>query len=263
MYGYSKLEKHNENVAFEPSDNMTIKGYTLDLVVSGYRQLTVTGRGLVGQTVKTTSIAGRRGVWIEDISEPERVLEIKYQLTANSSAELRERFNKLNQFFRNTADENNLLEISFKDEPDFYYYAIFNGADAIEENALTVVSRFSLLVPDGFKKSKTKKSTGIISISGRFEVTPVSITVTTLKATNTVKIISGKQIISFTGAYAENKDIVIEFKQDEVKATYEGRSILSELDLFSDLENFKVKNLDIITATNAVVKEVVWRDEKL
>ena len=120
-----------------------------------------------------------------------------------------------------------------------------------------------MLVPDGFKKSKAKKSTGIISISSRFEVTPVSITVTTLKATNTVKIISGKQIISFTGAYAENKDIVIEFKQDEVKATYEGRSILSELDLFSDLENFKVKNLDIITATNARVKEVVWRDEKL
>lgn len=263
MYGYSKLEKHDENVAFEPSDNMTVNGYTLDFVASGYRQLTVSGRGLVGQTVKTTSITGRRGVWIEDISEPERVLEIKYQLTANSSAGLRKQFNSLNQFLRNGTDENNLLEISFKDEPDYYYYAIFNGADAIEENALTVVSRFSLLVPDGFKKSKTKKSTGIITMSSRFEVTPVSITVTTSKATDTVKIISGRKTISFTGVYAANKDIVIEFKQDEVKATYEGRSILSELDLFSDLENFKVKDLDIITATNAIVKEVVWRDERL
>jgi predicted phage tail component-like protein len=263
MYGYSRLEKNNDIVAFEPSDNMTINSVTLDRVVDGYRQLTVTGRGLVAQSVKTTSISGRRGVWVEDISEPERILEIKYQLTADSSSDLRNSFNRLNEFLRSVSDEQKMLEVSFKDEPDYIYYAIFNGADAIEENALTIVSRFSLLVPEGFKKSKAKKSTGNISMSSRFEVTPVSITVTTLKATNTVKIISGKQIISFTGAYAENKDIVIEFKQDEVKATYEGRSILSELDLFSDLENFKVKNLDIITATNAIVKEVVWRDEKL
>ena len=263
MYGYSKLEKHDENVAFKPSDNMTINGVTLDLVASGYRQLTVTGRSLVGQTVKTTSITGRRGVWVEDISEPERVLEIKYQLTANTSAELREQFNLLNNFFRNNTDENNLLEISFKDEPDFYYYAIFNGADAIEENALTVVSRFSLLVPEGFKKSKPKKSTEIISISGGFEVTPVSITVTTLKATDTVKITNSRQTISFTGVYDANQDITILFETNEVKAFYKNRSILSELDLFSDLENFKVKNFDIITATNARVKEVVWRDERL
>lgn len=263
MYGYSKLEKHNENVAFEPSDNMTINGVTLNRVVDGYRQLTVSGRGLVGQSVKTTSISGRRGVWVEDISEPERVLEIKYQLTADSSAELREKFFALNKFLRQTQKSTGMLEVSFKDEPDYYYYAIFNGADAIEENALTVVSRFSLLVPDGFKKTREQTSTGIISLSSAFEVTPVSITVTTSKVTDTVKITNSRQTISFTGTYETNKDIVIEFEQDEVKATYKNRSILSELDLFSDLENFKVINFDNITATNAIVKEVVWRDERL
>ena len=263
MYGYSKLEKHNENVAFEPSDNMAINGVTLNRVVDGYRQLTVSGRGLVGQSVKTTSITGRRGVWVEDISEPERVLEIKYQLTADSSAELREKFFALNKFLRQTKFSVEMLEVSFKDEPDYYYYAIFNGADAIEENALTVVSRFSLLVPDGFKKTRERTSTGEISIISGGEVTPVSITVTTSKATDTVKITNGRQTISFTGTYEANKDIVIEFLQDEVKATYKNRNILSELDLFSDLENFKVKAFDNITATNATVKEVVWRDERL
>lgn len=263
MYGYSKLEKHNENVAFEPSDNMAINGVTLNRVVDGYRQLTVSGRGLVGQSVKTTSITGRRGVWVEDISEPERVLEIKYQLTADSSAELREKFFALNKFLRQTQFSVEMLEVSFKDEPDYYYYAIFNGADAIEENALTVVSRFSLLVPDGFKKTRERTSTGEISIISGGKVTPVSITVTTSKATDTVKITNGRQTISFTGTYEANKDIVIEFEQDEVKATYKNRSILSELDLFSDLENFKVINFDNITATNATIKEVVWRDERL
>lgn len=263
MYGYSKLEKHNENVAFEPSDNMTINGVTLDRVVDGYRQLTVTGRGLVAQSVKTTSISGRRGVWVEDISDPERVLEIKYQLTADSSAELREKFFSLNKFLRINQASSGMLQVSFKDEPDYYYYAIFNGADAIEENALTVVSRFSLLVPDGFKKTREQTSTGKISITSGFEVTPVSITVTTSKATDTVKITNGRQTISFTGTYEANKDIVVEFNKDEVKATYKDRSILSELDLFSDLENFKVRPFDTITATNATVKEVVWREERL
>ena len=263
MYGYSRLEKHSDIVATTPSDNMNINGRPVNEIVDGYRQLTVSGRGLIGQSVKTTSITGRRGVWVEDISEPERVIEIKYQLTADTSAELREKFFTLNKFLRTEQVGTGMLEVSFKDEPDYYYYAIFNGADAIEENALTVVSRFSLLVPDGVKKTSEKISTGIISISSSFEVTPVSITVTTSKATNTVKITNGRQTISFTGFYESFEDIVIEFKQDEVKATYKNRSILSELDLFSDLENFKVRDFDTITATNAKTKRVIWKDERL
>lgn len=262
MYGYSKLEKHNENVAFEPSDNMTINSIPIHQVVQGYRQLTVSGRGLVGQTVKTTSIAGRRGVWVEDISESERVLEIKYQLAADSSADLRNKFNRLNGFLRSLSYESEMLEVSFKDEPDYIYYAIFNSADAIEENALTIVSRFSLLVPDGFKKKIVQTSTGQIRLQDAKQVTPVSIKVTTTKPTSEVKITNGRQTISFTGTYEGAQDIMIEFLQDEVKATYKNRSILSQLDLFSDLENFNVRNFDDITATNATVREVKWRDEQ-
>ena len=188
MYGYSKLEKHNDIVAFEPSDNMSINGTPVNEIVDGYRQLSVSGRGLVGQEVKTTSIAGRRGVWIEDISEPSRVLEIKYQLEASTSEELREKFDKLNLFLRTTSNESKTLEVTFKDEPDFTYFAIFSGADSFEENTKSIVSRFSLLVPDGYKKSRLKDSVGQIELSGAFEVTPEKIVVTTTKATNTVRI---------------------------------------------------------------------------
>lgn len=261
MYGYSKLEKHNDIVAFEPSDNMSINGTPVNEIVDGYRQLSVSGRGLVGQEVKTTSIAGRRGVWIEDISEPSRVLEIKYQLEASTSEELREKFDKLNLFLR-TTNSSNLLEVTFKDEPNFTYFAIFSGADSFEENTKSIVSRFSLLVPDGYKKSQLKTSTGIIELTGAFEVMPEKIVVTTIKTTDTVRITNGRQTISFTGAYDANQDITILFGTDEVKALYKNRSILSELDLFSDLENFKVRNRDTISATNATVKEVKWRDER-
>ena len=261
MYGYSKLEKHNDIVAIEPSDNMSINGTPVNEIVDGYRQLSVSGRGLIGQEVKTTSIAGRRGVWIEEISEPSRVLEIKYQLEAKTSEELRDKFDKLNLFLR-TTNSSNLLEVTFKDEPSFTYYAIFSGADNFEENSKSIVSRFSLLVPDGFKKSRSKSSTGIVELTGAFEVVPEKIVVTTTKTTNAVRITNGRQTISFTGAYDANQDITILFETNEVKALYKNRSILSELDLFSDLENFKVRNRDTISATNATVKEVKWRDER-
>ena len=261
MYGYSRLEKNNDIVAFEPSDNMSINGRPVNEIVDGYRQLSVSGRGLVGQDVKTTSIAGRRGVWIEEISEPSRVLEIKYQLEAKTSKELREKFDKLNLFLR-TTNSSNLLEVTFKDEPNFTYFAIFNGADNFEENSKSIVSRFSLLVPDGYKKSRLKNSVGQIELTGAFEVTPEKIVVTTTKTTNVVRITNGRQTISFTGAYDANQDITILFETNEVKAIYKGRSILSELDLFSDLENFKVRNRDTVSATTASVKEVKWRDER-
>lgn len=261
MYGYSRLEKHNDIVATTPSDNMSINGRPVNDIVDGYRQLSVSGRGLIGREVKTTSIAGRRGVWIEEISEPSRVLEIKYQLEAKTSEELREKFDKLNLFLR-TTNSSNLLEVTFKDEPNFTYFAIFNGADNFEENSKSIVSRFSLLVPDGYKKSRLKESVGQIELTGAFEVMPEKIVVTTTKTTNTVRVTNGRQTISFTGAYDVNQDITILFETNEVKALYKGRSILSELDLFSDLENFKVRNLDTVSATNARVKEVKWRDER-
>ena len=262
MYGYSRLEKNNDIVAFEPSDNMSINGTPINEIVDGYRQLSVSGRGLVGQEVKTTSIAGRRGVWIEDISESARVLEIKYQLEAETSEALRDKFDKLNLFLRTTNNSSRMLEVTFKDEPDFTYFAIFSGADSFEENTKSIVSRFSLLVPDGYKKSRLKDSNGQIELSGAFEVTPEKIVVTTTKTTNTVRITNGRQTISFTGAYDANQDITILFETEEVKALYKNRSILSELDLFSDFENFKVRNRDTISATNATVKEVKWRDER-
>nr|DAQ97453.1 MAG TPA: Receptor binding protein [Caudoviricetes sp.] len=262
MYGYSKLEKHNDIVAIEPSDNMSINGTPVNEIVDGYRQLSVSGRGLIGQEVKTTSIAGRRGVWIEEISEPSRVLEIKYQLEAKTSEELREKFDKLNLFLRTTNNGSKTLEVTFKDELNFTYYAIFSGADSFEENSKSIVSRFSLLVPDGYKKSRLKGSVGQIELTGAFEVMPEKIVVTTTKTTNVVRITNGRQTISFTGAYDANQDITILFETEEVKAIYKNRSILSELDLFSDLENFKVRNRDTISATNATVKEVKWRDER-
>ena len=262
MYNYANLKKLDQAVtALEPSDNLMINGQPLNNLIEGYRHLTVSGRGLLTQNVSTTKVTGRRGVWVEDLADEERTLEIKYQLKADTSAQMRDKFAKLNKILR-TPGSSGFLEISFMDEPEYIYYGYFSGADSFEETSLSIVSKFSLLIPDGYKKKMAQTSTGPVSLIDAVAVLPESITVTPSKVTDRVQIVNGSKIISFSGSYAPGQDIVISFDPDEVKATYGNRNILSELDRFSPLEQFKVKNGDTITAVNAVVKKVVWRDER-
>lgn len=261
MYGYSKLEKNNNITAFEPSDNMSINGVPLNQLVDGYTHLTVTGRGLLGQTIKKSSVPGRRGVWVEDVSDDERQLEIKYKLEADTSSKMRDKFAKLNKILRTHASSG-FLEITFKDEPEYVYYGYFSGADDIEEKSLSIISKFTILVPDGYKKKQAQNSTGPVTLSDALEVLPESITVTPTGTVNQVQIINGTKALSFSGSYVAGKDLVVTFGNEEVTAVYNGRNILSELERFSPLEQFTVKNGDTITAKNAVVKRVVWRDER-
>ena len=240
---------------------MSINGTPLNLLVDGYTHLTVTGRGLLGQTVKKSSVPGRRGVWVEDVSDDERQLEIKYKLEADTSPKMRDKFAKLNKVLRTHASSG-FLEITFKDEPEYVYYGYFSGADEIEEKSLSIISKFTLLVPDGYKKKQAQNSTGPIALSDALEVLPESITVTPTGTVNQVQIINGTKVLSFSGSYVAGKDIVVTFGNEEVTAVYNGRNILSELERFSPLEQFTVKNGDTITAKNATVKRVVWRDER-
>lgn len=263
MYDYVSLKRvEGELSPSVPSDNMLVNGRPLNELVPGYRHLTVTGRGLVGQSLKTTKVPGRRGVWVDDYSDDERQLDIKYQLTAGSSSELRESFALLNRILRTPASSG-FLEVSFRDEPDYVYYAYFSESESIEETSLSLVSKFSLLVPDGYKKKQSQESRGPISLVDAVAVLPESITVTPTGTVNQIQILNGRQTISFRGAYQAGRDLVIRFGQDEITASYGGRSILSELERYSPLELFTVRDGDVITARNATVKQVVWRDERL
>ena len=95
MYNYANLKKLDQAVTvLEPSDNLIINGQPLNNLIEGYRHLTVSGRGLLGRNVSTTKVTGRRGVWVDDYEDEERTLEIKYQLTADTSAQMRDKFAK-------------------------------------------------------------------------------------------------------------------------------------------------------------------------
>lgn len=244
----------------EPVDNMSINGTPLNQLVEGYRHLNVSGRGLLEREIKTTSISGRRGVWIDEQTDKEREITIEYQIDAKTSEELRARFMKLNKVLRTYAPSG-FLEVSFKDEPDFTYYAYFQDGDDFKEDRYSIVSEFTLLVPDGYKKRKPQSSTGKISLEYANQVLPEQIIVTPTKLTDLVQITNRGKTIEFRGSYAAGKDITINFGYDEITANYDNRSVLSELSLYSHVEDFFISNGDTVTAKNATVKKVTWRDE--
>lgn len=262
MYNFVDTNTNQLADSLIPSDNMSINGTPLNELVDGYTHLTVTGRGIIGQRVKTQEIRGRRGVWVDDISDPERELEIKYRLEAQTSEELRERFATMNKVLRTVA-ENGFLEITFKDEPDYIYYGYLLNAEDIEETKLSLISKFTLLVPDGYKKKKAQSSTGLISLVDAIQVLPEKIVVQATGTVNQIQIINGDKILDFKGSYSAGSDIIITYGSDEVTATYSGRNILSELQLYSPLETFYLKNGDRVTAKNATIKQISWRDERL
>lgn len=265
MYNFTELTNPSraEPQGFA-SDELMINGRALSELVKGYRHLTVKGRGIHSRRIKTTEIPGRRGVWVDLVEESETILEIQYMLTAETSAELRDRFQTLNKWLRYYGPSG-FLEVSFKDEPEWIYYALFTDADDFEENSLSVMSSFKLLVPDGVKKRAEQGSTGAITLNDAYEVLPDRIVLTPEGTVNRIEITNGREKLIINGSYKSDTDIILDFTGDEVRLDkgYTGISILSELELHSPLEEFKVRHGDMISAKGARVKWVRWRDERL
>ena len=263
MYDYASLKRTESTVLQRaPVDNMRINGTPIEDIVQGYRQLTVKGRSLLNREISTTKIAGRRGVWVDSVNDSEREIEIKYKLTAVTSQVMRGSFRELNRILREVGPSG-YLEVTFDDEPDFTYYAIFKEADEVEENKLSIISTFTLLVPDGYKKRVSERSNGVVSLAYAKKVVPEKIVALTTTMATEFEIINGETKLAFKGSYDANKEVVIKFGTEEVTATYDGRNILSELQRFSPLEQFYVKDGDRLTGKNVLIREVQWRDESI
>ncbi|HEP1431128.1 phage tail protein [Streptococcus pyogenes] len=256
MYDFSKMKGGASVTARLPSDNMSVNGKPLNEIVPGYRQLHVAGRGLVGQEIETIAIPSRRGVYVTNIQDKERELTITFQLVAKKSEDLRNAYTKLNKALRGE------LSLVFADESDFTYKGYLSSAPNDAEQSLTLVSSFTILVPDPFKQGKTKSSAGLITLTDADEVLPDKIVLSTNSASE-IEIIAGNNRMKLKGHYDSRDKITIEWLDDEVVIKHNNNLALSHLLHLSVPEEFYVKNGDTIKATNATVEHVEWRDERL
>lgn len=259
MYRYVEPNQPGAVSLAAPSDNLKINGRYINEVVDGYRQLTVSGRSIVSRDVSTTTIPGRRGVWVDQAQDVAREIEVTFLLKAESSTEFREQYAQLNALLRETQ----VLSVVFDDEPEYTYEAYFTEADDQAEDTMTAVSRFRLLIPDPYKKKTKQASSGSITLKDAKQVLPDKIVVVTTKESDRVEVKNGEATIALAGSFDAGEKIVFDYLSDAIEVTYKGRSILSAVVLHSPLEEFFLHDGDTITALNAVVQLVEWRDERL
>lgn len=91
---------YSSKAKIKPSDNITLNGVDLMDAIPQYRQVKVSGRGLVGREVNTTTIPARAGVRVNSLQEKPIELEVEYILDCNSNEELRGAFEKLNKILK-------------------------------------------------------------------------------------------------------------------------------------------------------------------
>ena len=74
MYDYASLKRTESTVLQRaPVDNMRINGTPIEDIIQGYRQLTVKGRSLLNREISTTRVPGRRGVWVDSVTQNVRL----------------------------------------------------------------------------------------------------------------------------------------------------------------------------------------------
>lgn len=242
---------------FSPVDQMRVFGLGIGEVIQGFEQLSVTGRGLIEQEIEATEIPRRSGTFYSYKTPKERNLSLKFILSAETSQALREKLVQLNQLLAPR-----LLEISFDDEPDWTYYAVFSKADAIEETSLQIISQLEFICPDPYAYGKEQSSSGAIRLQYAEQVLPTKIEVRPYADTNQLRIQTNEHEIVLNGAYSQGQHITIDYLEDHVSVKKDETDITTDIALHKPPENFYIKNNDTVTCKGGALT-IYWCDKRL
>lgn len=254
---------YSSKAKIKPSDNITLNGVDLMDAIPQYRQVKVSGRGLVGREVNTTTIPARSGVRVNSLQEKPIELEVEYILDCNSNEELRGAFEKLNKILK----KDDVLTIRFADTQGYSYQGHFTNAGSISQTNYLAQGSFTLFVPYPYMQSdKQSSTTGLIQLTNASMVLPTKIEATISADANRISLRrsggSGSTSIFLRGNYQAGKKLKVEWLENEISIMYDGRSILTELFRLSDPENFFLQDGTRVTGENLVITLVEWRDEK-
>lgn len=258
MYQYNNLlgqspgKRSNKATA-----ELKFNGRYLSDEITGYQQLHVGGRSLISRKLATSDVPLRSGAWFDYVQDEMRTIKVTFKLTAETSADMREKYAKLNRLLRSEEP----VPFKFDDEPNWIYYGVYTEAPNDPEQALSFVSSFELVCPNPFKiKEEIQSGSTINGLESDF-VYPDKITLTVSAPTTDIEITNGEQRIVLAGHYAAGNVITINYG-DEVTIENGSNNILYELQQFSDLELFKLKNGMTVTSKQGTVT-VEWRDNRL
>lgn len=247
----------------QPSDNMRIEGNYLNELIDGYRQLSVGGRSLFSRDNQVTELPNG-GVWINNSRLPARIITVKYQLKADTSESLRQKYLTLNSFL-NGFDADNLAEIRFDDENEWSYYGLLNETQQDKlEDRLALVSEFNLLIPQPHKQKDLQSTTGRIDLKYVDKVNPTLIQINPTGTVNEIEITNGHgERIKLIGSYTQGSPITIKWNDYDIEIIYRERNHLMDLAYLSFPEEFYLRDGDSVRVTGASLQKVEWREKAL
>ena len=148
----------------ESSFGLIFNGKYIEQEISGFMTLVVSGRGLVGREIKTSSAPGADGENLDYSNLPGRMIDVKFRLTAEDSSSLRRKYERLNTLLHTKTAK----AIQFRDDPTRHFKGILSGISEEEETSNTIKGEISFYCPTPFKYSDpiTKSGTSILLPGG-------------------------------------------------------------------------------------------------
>lgn len=164
MYEYTGLRRTSRTEKYEAQDELLINGRSITGRVNGYRQITVSGRGLVPYEVESVEYLSRDGAKPLFHRVGVREFTIKYLIQATNSVELRNSYHQLQSLLANGS-----MTIGFKDDSEYVYEEVYlTGSDVPEEDSNTIVSTFTLTAYDPYRYSRNITTDKVVSIDTEF-----------------------------------------------------------------------------------------------
>lgn len=157
--------EHNSNEESLPAEALSINGVYIENVIDGYCTLTVSGRETHSMDYDEKRIGSH--LYMQNYYQDSRIIEVEYQLRADSPEELIEKYNILNGLlnFREA-------KLIFADEPDKYYIGSKTASEAPPKGRLNITSTFQIYCLDPHKYSvATKQFTATRNVDGILELT--------------------------------------------------------------------------------------------
>jgi len=157
--------EHGSNEESLPAEALSINGVYIEDVIDGYRTLTVSGRENHSMDYDEKRIGNH--LYMQNYYQDSRIIEVEYQLLADSPEELMKKYNVLNGLLNFKE-----AQLIFADESDKYYIGSKAESEAPPKGRLNVTSTFTIYCPDPHKYSVvTEQFTAAKNSNGVLELT--------------------------------------------------------------------------------------------
>lgn len=220
---FLSLDGQADRYVRDRADELLVNGQSITHQVDGYRQMTVDRQDLEPWDVETEQYLARSGERVVSTRKTPRDFVIKYKLRGESSEDLRYKYRQLAVIL------NNIDEIEFLDEPDYFYRDVWLvGSSRSEETSNTVISTYTLRAHDPYRYEKNTTTSDIVRIDADYvPVEEIKITFAETLERPEIRIQNGLYETGFRllGTVEEGAVVTVRVNQSNGRVTTVGGAV--------------------------------------